>query len=311
MARSFFSELIAEQVNFEGGQKVERMWRSAPQYRDFKLLRGIMSRLIRPVRSALKKYWRFCAMFGMALFAMVSLSAVAKEPVYVAVAANFAETARTLGERFSALSNIKVVVSSASSGQHYAQISNGAPFDIFLSADQVYAEKLEANGLVVPLSRFTYATGRLVLVSYMELSEPLSEGYLRSKSFRRIAIANPRLAPYGAAAQTVLEKLNVWNDVQERVVRAENVQQALQFLVTGNVDVAFVALSQAISGAISPRRMWRIPTQWYPTLNQDAVLLMRAKNNSDARAFYQFLSTPLARATIDAAGYGLVAESVR
>lgn len=234
---------------------------------------------------------------------------VRAEPVYVAVAANFADTARQLGERFHRTHGIDVQISSASSGQIYAQITNGAPFDVFLSADQRFTQQLEQQGLVEPGSRYIYAVGYLVLWSALPSNgsaPPLDAAYLTARRFKRLAMANPKVAPYGVAAQSVLERLGLWSSLQSEIIRAENVQQVLQFVATGNVQAGFVALAQVRQFGASADSYWRVPVEWYAPLNQDAVLLSRARNKIAAQEFFRYLKSAEARLVIEQAGYGLV-----
>jgi molybdate transport system substrate-binding protein len=236
--------------------------------------------------------------------ALTPLSAGATD-VQVAVAANFLSTVRTLATRFEAEHGDRVLVSSGSTGKLYAQISHGAPYDVFLAADVRRPALLERAGLTVPGSRFTYARGRLVLWSrdpqrIDDRGKVLAQGQLK-----RIALANPKTAPYGAAARAVLMHLNLWRPQQGRMVFGENVGQTFQFAASGNVDAAFVALSQVrqLPGT-RHGSLWLVPENLYPPIEQQAVLLKRAEDNRSARAFVAFLRSPAAKRLITAAGYG-------
>lgn len=219
----------------------------------------------------------------------------------VAVAANFTEAAREIGARFARDTRHRAVFSFGSTGQLYTQISQGAPFDVYLAADRARPARAVDNGYAVPGSRFTYATGRLVLFS----TDPdLVEGErtLGEAHFTRIAIANPATAPYGAAAVEVLNRLGVYDRLADRLVRGNNVAQAYQFVETGNAELGFVALSQTAGGDGGSR--WLVPERLHAPIAQDAVLLKRGADNPAARDFLEFLKGPRARAVNNAYGYG-------
>jgi molybdate transport system substrate-binding protein len=227
--------------------------------------------------------------------------------VRIAVAANFAPTLRALAEDFSANTGHRVQISSGSTGKHYAQIRNGAEFDVFLAADSARPARLEVEGVGVAGSRFTYAIGRLVLwvPGQTEIDRP--EGYLRNARFRRLAIANPRLAPYGLAAQQVLEAWQLWDRLQERLVRGENVAQAYQFVATGNAQSGLVSLSQLLLGDRAGHGAYRIiPDELHAPIRQDALLL---RSGAAAEAFLQYLRSEPASRLIRDAGYGLPGHS--
>jgi len=227
--------------------------------------------------------------------------------VRIAVAANFAPTLRALAEDFSANTGHRVQVSSGSTGKHYAQIRNGAEFDVFLAADSARPTRLEAEGIGIAGSRFTYAIGRLVLwvPGQTEIDRP--EDYLRNARFRRLAIANPRLAPYGLAAQQVLETWQLWDRLRARLVRGENVAQAYQFVATGNAQSGLVALSQLLLGDGAGRGAYRIiPDELHTPIRQDALLL---RSGTAAEAFLKYLRSEPAARLIREAGYGLPGHS--
>lgn len=225
----------------------------------------------------------------------------------VAVAANFAEVAERLAKDFERESGHKLIFVAGSTGKLYAQIANGAPFDAFLSADQATPERLEKEGLAVAGSRFTYATGRLTLWS----SEPGRIGSdgaatLRQGEFRLLAIANPALAPYGAAAQQTLESLGLWKRFQDRIVMGQTIGQAHALVASGNAELGFVALSSVLS----PRNQtkgsrWDVPSKLYTPIRQDAVLLAKGAGNPAARGFLAFLRSKKAKAVIESYGYGV------
>lgn len=224
----------------------------------------------------------------------------------VAVAANFSAPMRALVAAFHATHDHNVTLTIGSSGKFYAQISNGAPFDIFLSADQARVDALESAGLSVADSRFTYATGRLVLWTSQSGQPADGRQRLLRGEFDRIALANPRLAPYGRAAVEVLNALGAQNSKQ---VMGENVAQAYAFVHSGNADVGFVALSQVTrprgadeesAGSI----LWRVEPHLHRPIHQDGVVLRRAADNAAARDLMTFLHSREARQIIESYGYG-------
>ena len=244
----------------------------------------------------------FCLAIGLAPF-----PALADEAL-VAVAANFADAMSRLKERFEAGTPHTLRISTGSTGKLYAQIVSGAPFDVLLAADQVRPERLETEGLTVPGSRFTYATGTIALWS----KDPDRIGVdgaavLRRGDFRRLAIANPKLAPYGAAARQALEALGVWETLRDRIVMGENIGQTHAMVATGNAELGLVALSQLERpGQSSGGSRWIVPDSLYDPIRQDAVLLSRAADNPAARALLDFLRRDDVRTAIRSMGYGTV-----
>lgn len=221
----------------------------------------------------------------------------------VAVAANFAEPMAALEAAFEEDSGHKLTVSAGSTGKLYAQIAGGAPFDIFLAADAAHPARLEAEGRAVAGSRFTYAVGRLALWS----ADPALIGddgaaVLREAKFRRLAIANPDLAPYGAAAMQILAALGLDETLRPRIVTGENIGQAYAMIASGNAELGFVALSQ-IAGAPAKGSRWAPPDGLYAPIRQDAALLKRAADNEAALAFLAYLKTDAARAVMERYGY--------
>jgi molybdate transport system substrate-binding protein len=199
----------------------------------------------------------------------------------------------------------KIAISVGSTGKFYAQISNGAPFDVFLSADDETPVRMEREKLAVAGSRFTYAIGKLALWSATAGVVDSNGEVLRKGAFKRLAIANPKLAPYGAAAQQAMEKLGVWSAVQGKLVFGENIAQTQQFVASGNADLGFVAFSQIQDGGRAGGSHWLVPQAQYDFIRQDAVLLPRGAENPAARAFLDFLRTSTARDLIRTAGYDL------
>lgn len=221
-------------------------------------------------------------------------------PVRIAVASNFAGTAAGLARAFETQhAGVKVELSTGASGKLYAQIVNGAPFDIFLSADVERPQKLEAEGHAVGGSRGHYALGRLVLVGSAMKPGVDGPSVLEKGDFKHLSIANPETAPYGVAAQQVLTKLGLWEMLKPRLVRGENITQAYQFVTSGGAELGFVALSLVLNDR-SPR--WEVPPAQHDPIQQDAVLLTGAKHPL-ADDFMAFLESPAAKTMIRAAGY--------
>jgi len=230
----------------------------------------------------------------------------AAQTIQVAVAANFAAPARSLAARFEQQSSHRVTLSTGSTGKFYAQIKNGAPFDVMLSADAETPARMEKEGLAVAGQGFTYAVGRLVLWSARANLVDARGEVLRAASFRRLAIANPRLAPYGAAAQEVMQKLGVWAALQPRLVVGENIAQAYQFVSSGNAELGFIAYAQIREPGKDPAgSFWLVPKELHTPIRQNAALLVRAEANPGPREFLAFLRSPAARELIQAYGYEL------
>lgn len=224
--------------------------------------------------------------------------------VTVAAAANFTAGLNRLGADFERRSGHKVIASFGATGKLYAQIKNGAPFDLLLAADAGHPRRLETEGLAVPGTRFTYATGRLALWSAKPGVVDKDGEILRRGEFAHVAIANPKAAPYGAAAIQVLQRLGVEERVRPRLVQGENITQAFQFVSTGNALLGFVAWAQVRTlPAAQAGSYWLVPTELHHPLHQDAVLLKRAADLAAARAFLDYLRSPPARSIITELGY--------
>lgn len=226
---------------------------------------------------------------------------VAAEEVRVAVATNFTATMEALAAAFEARGKHTVLVSSGSSGNHYAQIKNGAPFDVFFSADAERPRLLEQEGLIVPGSRFPYAVGRLVLWSIRSDYVDGDGRILETGEFRHLAIANPELAPYGAAAREVLRAREVWDNVQARLVQGQDIGQTYSFVATGNAELGFVAYSQISRPFETSGSFWLVPEALHQPIEQQAVLL---RDGPGAREFLEFVKSEEARAIIRDYGYG-------
>ena len=236
---------------------------------------------------------------------LTSLAAHADE-VQVAVAANFTAPMQQIAAQFEKDSGHKAVLAFGATGKFYAQIANGAPFEILLAADDETPARLEKEGLGVPGSRLTYAVGKLVLWSADAKRVDNAGAVLKSGDYKHLAIANPKAAPYGAAAIEALGKLGVLPEVQPRIVQGENISQAHQFVVSGNAELGFVALSQVYKdGKLGSGSMWLVPADLYAPILQDAVLLAKGRDKPAAAALLAYLKGDQARAVIRAYGYEL------
>jgi molybdate transport system substrate-binding protein len=226
--------------------------------------------------------------------------------VSVAVAANFTAPMQKIAAAFEQATGHKAQLAFGSTGRFYAQVKNGAPFQVLLAADDETPAKLVNEGLAIGASRFTYATGRLVLWSAAPGVVDAQGEVLKKPDIPRLAIADPKLAPYGAAAIQTLTKLNLLAAWQPRIVQGESIGQAFQFVSTGNAPVGFVALSQVMSdGRIDKGSAWVVPENLHAPIRQDAVVLNAGKDNAAAAALMQFLRSDAARAIIRAHGYQL------
>jgi molybdate transport system substrate-binding protein len=224
--------------------------------------------------------------------------------VQVAVAANFAGPMEKLAEQFQKDTGHKAVVASGATGKFYAQIRNGAPFEVLLSADDETPARLEAEGQVVAKSRFTYAVGRLVLWSAKANYVDATGAVLKTGAFTHLAIANPKTAPYGAAAVAVIDKLGLTARLQPRLVQGENIAQAFQFASTGNAELGFVAQAQVWrDGKFTAGSGWIVPATMHAPIRQDAALLTRGAKNPAAQALLDYLRSDKAKALIRAYGY--------
>lgn len=208
------------------------------------------------------------------------------DEIRVAVASNFTHAMRALAERFEAISDHEITLIFGSTGKHYAQIRNGAPFDVYFAADADRPRMLEEDGLIVPGSRVTYALGRLVLWSPRENYVDPAGDCLEAGDFRHLAIANPKLAPYGQAAAQVLQARGLWEKMQGQLVRGENIGQAYQFVKSGNAQLGFVACSQVTRpGQPTEGSFWEVPQELYEPIVQQAVLLRDLDAGRELLAF--------------------------
>lgn len=220
----------------------------------------------------------------------------------VAVASNFADTLSAVAARFEQESGHQLILIPGSTGKHYAQIHHGAPFDIFLAADTLRPELLQQEGLALPGTRFTYAVGKLVLWSPDEGVVDPAGKVLEQPDFRHLAIANPKLAPYGQAAWEVLQARGLWDALEDRLVRGENISQTIQFVDSGNAELGFVAWSQVQRPGRQPTgSWWEVPQVLYTPIEQQAVLL---RDSPLARDFLAFLRSEEVRTILRDYGYG-------
>ncbi len=219
----------------------------------------------------------------------------------VAVAANFTEPARDIAAAFKAATGHTATLSFNSSGAIYTQLSHGAPYEVFLSADPDRPTKAEQDGLGVPGSRFTYAIGRIVLYSKTPGLVDANGAVLSSSRFQKLAIADPAAAPYGIAAVQTMRKLGVYDKLKSKIVMGTSIAQAWQFVDTGAAELGFVALSQVIN--VTGGSRWIVPAADHSPINQQAILLYPGQTNPAARAFIDFLKTPAAVAIIRRYGY--------
>lgn len=239
------------------------------------------------------------------LSAFVFTNALADD-IPVAVAANFAAPMEEIAEAFNQITGHRLKISTGASGKFYAQIRNGAPFQVFLSADQEKPEQLEKDGLAVQGTRFTYAIGKLALWSADPDKVDNKGKVLESGRFNKIAIANPKTAPYGEAAIETLSALKLKTRLEPKFVMGENINQTHQFVASGNAELGFVALSQiSRNNQLTGGSMWLVPEKLYSPIKQDAVLLLTGKDSAAARQLLAFLKSDRAVRIIQSFGYGI------
>ena len=240
--------------------------------------------------------------FALSAFPLTQIANAADTKV--AVAANFTAAAKEIASTFEAETGHTATLSFGSTGKLYTQIANGAPFSVFLAADQARPIKAEEEGLAAPDSRFTYASGKIVLFS-MNPDLVDSEGAVLQSpgSFHKLAIANPKTAPYGAAAIETLNTLKVPQEVMDTLVRGDSISQTHQFVASGNAQLGFVALSQVINSKEGSQ--WVVPADLYTPIKQDAVLLKTGAEDEAAKAFLSFLKSEKAKEIILKFGYGV------
>jgi len=243
--------------------------------------------------------------FIAALLALAASLAHAGE-VQVAVAANFAGPLARIGEGFTAATGHVLKISAGATGKFYTQIISGAPFEVLIAADDETPKKLAAEGHAVAGTNFTYAIGKLVLWSAQPGFVDDQGAVLASDKVKHVAIANPKVAPYGAAAMEVIKARGLSDAVTPKLVTAESIAQAYQFVATGNAELGFVALSQvAVPGRPTPGSYWAVPANLYGEIRQDAVLLKAGADNPAAKALLDYLKSDAAKKLIREFGYGL------
>lgn len=247
----------------------------------------------------------FSALSTLLCAAFAHTTALAAE-AQVAVAANFAEPIKAIAAVLQKTTGHTLRISTGASGAFYTQIRNGAPFDAFLSADNERPELLEKDGLAQPGTRFTYATGKLVLWSARPGRVDAQGAVLKAADLGKVAHASPKTAPYGGAALQVLDKLGLKGTLTPKLVQGESIGQTFNFVKTGNADVGFVAMSQVLDGGkLKEGSMWVIPQTHYDPIRQDAVLLKRGADNEAAKELFKLLQSPDIKDLIRSYGYGL------
>ena len=249
---------------------------------------------------AIRKLFTTSIVLTLSLFCGIA----AAGEVSVAVAANFTDAARQIAQRFQETTGHSAKISYGSTGKLYAQIQNGAPFEVFLAADTRRPGMTEEGGLAVPGSGFIYARGKLALWSAQEGLFVDGAAYLKRGAFDHLAIANPDTAPYGLAARQVVEHLGLLPGLKPKLVQGDSIAQTFQFVATGNSEVGFVAFSQVKAWKGEPGSTWEVPTAYYAPIEQAVVLLKTGADNPAARAFLDFLKSDAAREIITAYGYG-------
>jgi molybdate transport system substrate-binding protein len=251
----------------------------------------------------------FCIVLSLLLFfcAMHRAQAEVKE-VRVAAAADLQFAMKDLAVDFEKQSGTKVEVTFGSSGNFFSQLQNGAPFDLFFSADIDFPRRLEAAGLAEPNTLYPYAIGRIVIWTPASAKVDVSReqwSALLDPSVQKIAVANPQHAPYGRAAVAALEKAGIYEQVKEKLVYAENISQAAQFVQSGNAQAAILALSLTVSPAMQDGKSWEIPASFYPLIEQAVIVMRDAKNKGSAKAFLAYVKSEKGRAVFTKYGFAL------
>lgn len=236
--------------------------------------------------------------------AVIASSVASAESINVAVASNFTHPVKEIAKQFEQATQNKVELSFGSSGKFYAQIVNGAPYEVFLSADQAKPEALIKEGMAVANTRFTYALGELALWSADPEKVDAFGKVLDKGEFHRLALANPKLAPYGLAALQTLETLELTDKTRTKWVKGVNIAQTYQYIDSANADLGFVALSQITeNNKITHGSVWIVPDEFYLPIRQDAVLVKGAERNATAQAFLDYLKSDEAQKIIQSYGY--------
>ena len=228
------------------------------------------------------------------------------QEIRIAAAADLKFAMSELAEKFEKQSETKVNVTYGSSGNFFSQMQNGAPFDLFFSADTEYPRKLEAAGLAEPGTLCAYAVGRIVIWMPADAKVDVAKQGWKTLLYARvekIAIANPEHAPYGRAAVAALQKAGIYETVKPKLVYGENISQAAQFVQSGNAQAGIVAMSLAVSPAMRDGKRWEIPAEMHPAIEQGAIVLKHAQNKEAARVFLEFVKSAVGRATLAEYGF--------
>ena len=240
------------------------------------------------------------------LSAVMACNVLHAAEVSVAVASNFVQPLKTIAVEFEKDTGHKLSITPGATGKFYAQISNGAPFEVLIAADDETPAKLEKEGKAVAATRFTYATGRLVLWSPKAGVVDDKGAVLKSGNFQYLAIANPKVAPYGMAAVQAMQKLGVLTLLEPKIVQGENIAQTQQFVFSGNTQLGFLALSQVYeNGKLKAGSSWIVPENLHEPLRQDAILLNAGKNSPAAAALLEYMKSEKAKKIIASYGYQL------
>ncbi|MEJ2610850.1 MAG: molybdate ABC transporter substrate-binding protein [Candidatus Thiodiazotropha sp.] len=227
------------------------------------------------------------------------------DEVMIAVAANFTDATREIAPLFEKATGHTTKISFGSTGKLYSQIEHGAPFEVFLAADTKRPIKAEKAGLAIAGSRFIYAKGKLVLWSAKPNLFKDGESFLKSGNFNHLALANPKTAPYGLAAEQVMQHIGALKQLTPKLVKGDSIAQTFQFTATGNAEVGFIALAQLKAWKGDPGSLWEIPSDAYSPIDQAAILLKKGENNPAAEAYLKFLKSDAAREVIERFGYGV------
>lgn len=248
----------------------------------------------------------FARSVARAVVALIFSTSCLADQAQVAVAANFAEPIKAIAAVLKKTTGHTLQITVGATGKLYAQIANGAPFDVLLAANSDTPKQLEKDGLAQAGSRFTYATGKLVLWSADTAKVDDKGDVLKTPSLRKVAYANPKVAPYGAAAVEVMEKLGLTATLAPKLVQGESIGQTFTFAYTGNADAGFVALAQVLEGGkLKSGSLWVVPQNLYSPIQQDAVVLQRGANNPAAQALVTLLKSPDIKELIRSYGYGI------
>ena len=245
---------------------------------------------------------------SLCLFVITGVNLAVAEEITIAAASDLNFAFREIATEYEKASGNQVRLTLGSSGNFYAQIQNGAPFDLYFSADIAYPRKLEEAGLTVPGSLYQYAVGRIVLWAGHESRIDVTKGFevLRESTVKKIAIANPKHAPYGRAAVAAMEYFKVYDQIKDKLILGENISQAAQFIESGACDIGIIALSLAIAPAMKSKgTYWEVPAEAHPSLDQGAVILKQSKNQEAARQFLEFIKGPHGQEVMKRYGFTL------